>query len=243
MKHFFILSFLFVVKCFAEDEHQFGLVAVNQNLTSIDLSSLALLDNKIAELVSSNNDDSSILKIVPTEIVEFYKDLTESDKAQLLKAAIRLGMKVKTKIVNISSDDVRNVFLGIPEDLSNKLAEVQEKLIVKYNKMNDNAKNLFTNYATYLKEKIEALKNAGTTISDKDQIEMAYKLVEEYLALSEDDRKSIGDAFETLNNFVNNDKLIQPLKTLSATSTLDDFTSVRLQILESLKNGDFNPTV
>uniref|UniRef100_A0A0N4ZDD1 Fatty-acid and retinol-binding protein 1 n=1 Tax=Parastrongyloides trichosuri TaxID=131310 RepID=A0A0N4ZDD1_PARTI len=229
MKFIVLFSVLFIAKSFADDTVVQGLMAkINPQLTE------SLVDF----------DESIIPKVVPTEIVDTIKSFTEQDKAQLMTAGLLVGIKGKAKKENLTLDDIKSAFSGVSEELVTKLKGLHETLTEKYNKLDDNVKTFFTNYISYLKELYEKIKSGASlaSITDDEKRAKAYKLVQDYLALSDDDRNSIGNAFETLKNLVNNEKLLTPLRTLTESSTLEQYKEVSKQIIESFKNGDFNPS-
>uniref|UniRef100_A0A0N4ZDD0 DUF148 domain-containing protein n=1 Tax=Parastrongyloides trichosuri TaxID=131310 RepID=A0A0N4ZDD0_PARTI len=235
IKFIALLYIIFIAKGFAQDVPSIRISPKAQNLQILDLSLLTSLDNKLTEALNSNSDSSPLLKVIPPK-------LNESEKTQLLNDVISFKNNLKTKMENFNLEEfINNLYSKLPEAVKQKLEQLKNDLMERYNKISENAKNFFTNYFNQLKETIEKIKK-GEAITEDDITDGNYKLIQEYLNLSEDDRNSIGSAFPTLSNFVNNEEFLKLLREITEESTIEDYNNIGKQIFEKIKDGSFNPT-
>ncbi|CEF69666.1 Nematode fatty acid retinoid binding family-containing protein [Strongyloides ratti] len=249
MKFISLVCIFFVVKAKADDvvgetvntiSSQFS-----EGIPEIVANSIQILNEEIIKLVSERNESSSISSLIPKEILDTLDDLSLQEKVQIMKSMIVIGMKAKTKGTNLSKEDIITAFEKIPSETLDKLKTLHDTLIEKGQKVSSGVKDFFKNMIEYIHEKYTQYKNIKdlSEIPENERIQAAVKVIQGYVNLTDDDRKSIGEAFESLKNLVNNEKLLTPLKSINENSTVEDLAGAQTQILDSLMKGEFNPTV
>uniref|UniRef100_A0A0N4ZGT8 DUF148 domain-containing protein n=1 Tax=Parastrongyloides trichosuri TaxID=131310 RepID=A0A0N4ZGT8_PARTI len=168
--------------------------------------------------------------------------LTKNEKTQLLNNTITFKNNLKENMQNFNLEEfINNLYSKLPEDVKQKLEQLKNYLTERYDQISESAKDFFKSYVEQLKKVIEKIKK-GETMSEDELTDGTYELVKKYLELSDDDRNSIGKAFPTLSNFVNNEEFLNLLKQLNEDSTIEDYNNIGKQIFEKIKDGTFNPT-
>uniref|UniRef100_A0A0K0F4P2 Fatty-acid and retinol-binding protein 1 n=1 Tax=Strongyloides venezuelensis TaxID=75913 RepID=A0A0K0F4P2_STRVS len=198
-------------------------------------------DNFLNLFLERNN--SNLISFIPKEIVETYENLSEKERMQIFKAILSLGTKAKMMKQQFTKDVAIETIKKIDSETLEKLKNLYYTLVDKGQKVSDGVKSYVKEYADFIKQKYTQYKDVKdmSEIPESEVVQAAVKLAQGYVKLTDDDRKSIGEAFETLSNFANNEKYLTILKTLNENSTAADLANVQRQISEAFLNGEFNP--
>uniref|UniRef100_A0A0K0EL35 ANTH domain-containing protein n=1 Tax=Strongyloides stercoralis TaxID=6248 RepID=A0A0K0EL35_STRER len=247
MKIVLLLCVLFIAKSRCEYTVEAAVNAFSNKFTKavpeLATNILPKLNEELISLISERNE-SSLTSLIPKEFLDTLDDLTLKDKLQLMKALMTVSMIMKEKGKNMTHDDLTSAFSKVSPEGLESLTNLHNTLISKGQKVSDGVKDFVKNYIEYMQDKYNQYKDVKdiSEIPDNEKIQWAVKYIQGYTNLTDSDRESIGEAFESFKNIVNNEKIMTLFKTINENSSMEELVEIKKQILESLLNGEFNPT-
>uniref|UniRef100_A0A0N5CH37 Fatty-acid and retinol-binding protein 1 n=1 Tax=Strongyloides papillosus TaxID=174720 RepID=A0A0N5CH37_STREA len=245
MKFVILFFILIIAKIQAEDV---VVDTVNEVASKFSDVSPDVVSNMIPDFsdeflgMVAETENSSVSPFIPKEIIDTYENLNTKERMQILKAIINIGMKAKMMGSKFTKDVAIEAIRKIDPQTLEKFKNLHDTLIAKGQKVSDGVKSFVKEYVDFMKQKYTQYKGVKLSeIPESEIVQANVKLAEGYLKLTDDDRKSIGEAFETLSNLVNNEKFLTILKTLNENSTVADLATVQNQMKEAFRSGEFNP--
>uniref|UniRef100_A0AC35U0V5 G_PROTEIN_RECEP_F1_2 domain-containing protein n=1 Tax=Rhabditophanes sp. KR3021 TaxID=114890 RepID=A0AC35U0V5_9BILA len=182
----------------------------------------------------------TLLALVPTELTDFAGNLTMMEKIFFVQAGANLKNKTEST-GELTQEDVIAELTKMDKNLVAKFKALAKAFSAKKDLLSEGAKTYFSEQVKVNSDLIKRFVNKEN-VEEKELLDISYKSIADYLALTDDDRNSFGKALPTLNNFFNNPIVINELKKITATSTLADYEAVNKVIGENLLKGAFIPT-
>ncbi|CEF65834.1 Nematode fatty acid retinoid binding family-containing protein [Strongyloides ratti] len=181
--------------------------------------------------------------MIPSQFYVFFNSLTDGEEKEMIYLPYQMVESME-KSLNLSTEALMAPLQNITPSFKIKLTTFSDELKNMTREINGNGKKFLANFFNNLLIIYKKLINDNSNLIDNTNIyQLGYNIIQEYLNLSTQDRQSLSKPFPTLNNLFNNPNLLEALKSITPTSTYNDYVNLKNKLKDLLLRGQLAPTI
>uniref|UniRef100_A0A0K0EHI7 Uncharacterized protein n=1 Tax=Strongyloides stercoralis TaxID=6248 RepID=A0A0K0EHI7_STRER len=177
---------------------------------------------------------NKLINIIPKNIQSLYDNITNEDTFHLQNILHILYYFMVSDKINLN-EEILDQFTYKNVSLIDEFKKLWMKLFNKSNNLTKNSKLFLDKLIQFHYTVLEYVINEdGTTIDYKRLQKEVYKMAQEYLNLTDNDRNSFALSFPSLSNFFNNKILLDFLKKIKPDSSIKDYINIRNGLINAI---------
>uniref|UniRef100_A0A0N5B990 Fatty-acid and retinol-binding protein 1 n=1 Tax=Strongyloides papillosus TaxID=174720 RepID=A0A0N5B990_STREA len=177
---------------------------------------------------------TKLISIIPQDIKEVFDNITTENTLYLqniLHTLYRFVTSDNTKVNEKILDKFTHTNVSLVEEFKN----LWVRMIGGSNGITKNGNEFLKKLIQFHYTVLEYVtSDKETTIDYKRLREEVYKIAQEYLNLTNNDRNSFSSSFPSLSNFFNNKILLDALREIKPNSSIKDYTNIRNKLINAI---------
>uniref|UniRef100_A0A0K0E520 Fatty-acid and retinol-binding protein 1 n=1 Tax=Strongyloides stercoralis TaxID=6248 RepID=A0A0K0E520_STRER len=185
----------------------------------------------------------ALFSMIPSQFYVFFNSLTDGEQKEMIYLPYQMVESIE-KDLNLSTETLMAPLQNITPSFRSKLTLFCDELKNTTKQINGNSKKFLANFFNTLLKIYKKLINDNNGLNDGTNIyQLGYNIIQEYLNLSTQDRLSLSKPFPTLNNLFGNPNVLEALKSITPTSTYNDYVNLKNKLKDLLLRGQLAPTI